>query len=86
VKRVRREDRAKVGALPVGTLPFPQRNSSSTQEIRIRFQLCLRLFPAAVAAPSIPTVPKPPLMARCPYHTQHQGKRLTCHVMTYFGG
>lgn len=54
--------------------------------MKIRFQLCLRLFPAAVAAPSILTVPKLPLMVRCPYHTQHQGKPLACHVMMQSGG
>lgn len=60
------------------TLPFLGISSSSTQEIKIRFQLDLRLFPAAVAAPSISTAPEPPLMARCPYHTQHQGECLAC--------
>lgn len=69
----------------MGTLPFPGRSSSSTQEIKVTFQLCLRLFPAAGAVPSIPTVPEPPLMVRCPYHTQHQGEHLACHVMMRFG-
>lgn len=32
-----------------------------------------------------PHVPKLPLMARCPHHTQHQGELLACHVMTHFG-
>lgn len=69
----------------MGTLTFSRRSSSSSREIKIRFQLCLKLFPAAVAAPSIPTIPKPPLMARCPYHIQQQCERLACHVMTHFG-
>lgn len=77
--------RSEVRALPVGTLTFPRRSSSSSREIKIRFQLCLKLFPAAVVAPSIPTIPKPPLMARCPYHTQQQCECLACHVMTHFG-
>lgn len=66
------------GSPSTDTLPFLGISSSSTQEIKTWFQLALRLFPAAVAAPSIPTAPEPPLMARCPYHTQHQGKCLAC--------
>lgn len=71
---------------PWAPFPSPGSSSSSTQEIKIRFQPSLRLFPAAVAAPSIPRVPEPPLTVRCPYHTQHQGERLACRVMTQFGG
>lgn len=69
----------------MGTLTSLGRSSSSTQEIKIKFQRCLRLFPAAVAAPSIAMVPVLPLMARCPYHSQHHGERLTCHAMMHFG-
>lgn len=96
MKRVRREplgasclghSQVQGGSPSRGHPPLPwERSSSSTQEMKIRFQLCLRLFPTAVAAPSILTVPKLPLMVRCPYHTQHQGKPLACHVMMHSGG
>lgn len=65
----------------VGALPWEKQQLHPED----KDQLCLRQFPAAVAAPSILTVPKLPLMARCPHHTQHQGELLACHVMTHYG-